>query len=364
MSTLIVKIRQVTKVMAHPDPETTGLEVAVVDGWESIIRKGQYKAGENILYVPPDAIVPTIMSDTVGATKYLAELPKSHELRETHRRVKAARLRGYPSFGIILPVNCIPDALRTSEDNLVENLNISKWEPPIKCESGDAERENCLIPKYTDIEHYRNFPEICATLGDIIITEKIHGGNCCVGLIKDEVGEMVYAARSHNIRRKQFNEYGVESMYWEPFRLIPGISQFIVDEIRAAKECNADINSICIYGELYGGGIQKGMNYGSNNHQFKMFDISINGTYISYDFLKRISNKYNIPMVPILYNGPYSEEVIKEYTDGLTTVCDSEKLNGFKGREGIVFRSVKETVHPRHGRMVFKSVSVDYLERN
>jgi hypothetical protein len=35
----------------------------------------------------------------------------------------------------------------------------------------------------------------------------------------------------------------------------------------------------------------------------------------------------------------------------------------FKGREGIVITPVKEQYSLRHGRLIFKSISADYLAR-
>lgn len=67
-----------------------------------------------------------------------------------------------------------------------------------------------------------------------------------------------------------------------------------------------------------------------------------------------------IEAVPLLYEGPFSEEAVAEFTDGKSTFAVTGK---FKGREGIVITPVVERVDYRGNRVIAKSVSVDYLNR-
>ena len=63
-------------------------------------------------------------------------------------------------------------------------------------------------------------------------------------------------------------------------------------------------------------------------------------------------------MVPELYVGPFSKEVMMEHTDGMTVVGSSVHI-----REGIVITPTTERTDTELGRVVLKSVSEKYLLR-
>jgi hypothetical protein len=82
--------------------------------------------------------------------------------------------------------------------------------------------------------------------------------------------------------------------------------------------------------------------------------------------MKSYCESYGVEMVPYLCRGPFSLEMVAEMTDGPTTICNPADAGKFKGREGVVIRPVKERYSPdlpNYGRVVLKSVSVDYYER-
>lgn len=73
----------------------------------------------------------------------------------------------------------------------------------------------------------------------------------------------------------------------------------------------------------------------------------------------------NIPIVPILYDGPFNMEKLKEVRDGKTTIFETTKL-GMKPhiREGIVIKPYIEKEIHYLGRLILKMVSPDYLTRS
>ena len=63
------------------------------------------------------------------------------------------------------------------------------------------------------------------------------------------------------------------------------------------------------------------------------------------------------PLVPVLYEGPFSEAALLEHTAGATV------LGGKHVREGVVVRPAAERESPEFGRVFLKNVSGDYLTR-
>src|SRR5271170_5339665 len=43
---------------AHPDPETTSLELIDIGGYQVVVRKNQFAVGDLAVYIQPDSVVP------------------------------------------------------------------------------------------------------------------------------------------------------------------------------------------------------------------------------------------------------------------------------------------------------------------
>jgi len=137
--------------------------------------------------------------------------------------------------------------------------------------------------------------------------------------------------------------------YWNPFSL---------DGVRALlNDLTIDNNIVILYGETYGGSVQS-LNYGISKGEclgFKAFDIKIDDKYLDWDKFKELCDKYDIPVVPVLYRGPYSMEKMKEIADGKSTIENANHI-----REGIVTKPVVERTDIKIGRAVLKYISTEY----
>ena len=72
---------------------------------------------------------------------------------------------------------------------------------------------------YTDIENIRNFPDVLRPGEEVVITEKLHGKNCRLGLIRvpGEAGDTFeFMAGSNDVRRKEVDQKGRPSDFWRP----------------------------------------------------------------------------------------------------------------------------------------------------
>ena len=342
MSELIVEVVPVLEVKNHPNADR--LDLIRVKGWEVIVKRDQFTVGNLVVFIPPDAIITKPLQEFLNITNYCAELPKSNPLNALgHRRVKAARLRGIPSYGVIMTLDDVVKYFGLYNngdisDRLVEGsdlsalLNITKYEPPIRSTAGDVERDSPQFHTYTDIENWRNHPEWFSEEDQVVITQKIHGTNCRLGYCLDtQDGEWKYMAGSHKTRRK-------DGLYWEPYFMYPQLRTMIED-----LYYKYDKVPIIVFGEIFGSSIQD-ITYGMTNGQkdFMVFDISVGGTYVSWPFMIGMCKNHEIPTVPILWVGPYSVDKVKELTDGPAFKCAEDAK--FKGREGVVIKPYIERV--------------------
>jgi RNA ligase (TIGR02306 family) len=359
MSNLKIQVQRILEITEHPNADK--LSIAKISGWTTIVRRDQFKVDDLVVFIPPDSILCSTLHEFLNITNYCAELPKSNPLNPLgHRRVRAARLRGVPSYGTTITLEDATKYFNTYyngdiSDRLVEGsdlstvLNITKYEPPIRSTAGDQERDSPQFHKYWDIENWRNYPDMF-TDEQVVITEKIHGSNCRVGYCLDTIdGEWKFMAGSHKTRRK-------DGLYWEPTNLYLKLR----DMIKTIHD-DYDHKPVVVFGEIFGCGIQD-MQYGlSNKKDFRVFDISIGGEYLDWPFMIGRCKRWDIPTVPVLYVGPYSAKIVEELTNGPAfQVGDTAK---FKGREGIVIKSIPEKVDPYRGRYILKSVSDLYLAR-
>jgi RNA ligase (TIGR02306 family) len=115
-------------------------------------------------------------------------------------------------------------------------------------------------------------------------------------------------------------------------------------------------DDVALVGEVLG---VQDLKYDAKNDQtFRAFGVKIKNTWLDHGSFVEFCEKLDIPHVPILYKGPFSEEVLKEFTSGKTTIEGASHI-----REGLVITPAKERVDLEIGRVILKSISEDYLLR-
>ena len=353
MSETLITIERVDEVSPHPNADR--LDIVKVLGYQIVTGRDNFGVGDAAVYFPPDILIPDTLSTFLDVTQYLKHAVFPGDLGSSQCRVGACRLRGLPSHGFLVPVSKF-DLTVCDEDSfgmdVTDYFGAHKYLPPVRQNAGDAERENLNFPQYTSIE---NIQRGCSIEDgtEVVITEKIHGTNVRMGLITDESEDGTwwnFAAGSHKVRRKEG-----EGLYW----------QFMDQKVKGllmhlSKPPNEEPKNVVIYGEIFGHGVQD-MDYGAGVKSLRIFDIAVEGKYLDYEWVEHFCNHAGLETVPTLYRGPFSEEIVEEYTYGETTFTGVKCK--FKGREGCVVKPVKETLDYRGDRVILKSVSVDYRNR-
>jgi len=340
MSKTIITVERVNSVERHPDADR--LEIVQVLGYKVITQKGKFKIGDAAIYFPPDILIPEKVADEFQVKNYLKHSLYPGDDLKTQCRVSSARIRGIPSHGFVVgPV----ENDGTFGTDLTQRYGGHKYEPPKRLGAGDTVAGNPFFHKYTNIENIQRWNHFEEN-EQVRITEKIHGTNCRVGIIR-EGEQWVYAAGSHNLRRDQ------PSMYWEP------MTDDMIGMLNVL--CDGEFNVI-VFGEIFGPGIQT-MDYGQAEVRFQVFDITKDGVYQDWEAVRSICSAWRILTVPLLYEGPYSDAIVDQYTDGPTVLAPKGQIKcPFKGREGIVITPLVERV-VRNDRVIAKSVSADYRDK-
>lgn len=323
MSTLIVEITEITAISRHPNADN--LDIAKVKGWECIVKKDAFKAGDKCIYVPIDAVLPMKLSDNWGVTDYLH-----------NGRVRTVKLRGVFSQGLVIPISLLPSGASTlNGTDIKKTLGITKYEAPMPMRMlGETAPEHPFFYKYTDIENLLNFPNILYEKEAVVISEKIHGTNFRAGCINGD-----FMVGTKNVRRKESEN---PDIYWQIGRMfnLPTITKTIM-------------GNVILYGEIYGKGIQK-LWYGEPRPTVRFFDVSINGKFLDFFDFTEFCMKYHLPVAPtIAINTPWKES-LKEFANKNSTIATHI-------REGIVIKPMKERYDAHIGRVIFKHINKDYL---
>ena len=100
----------------HPNADL--LELARIGDYYSIVLKGQFQTGDTCAYIPEASVVPDSLIAKMGLEGKLAG--------RAHNRVKAIKLRGILSQGLVYPMPNHPQGM-----DVADILGITKWEPPI-----------------------------------------------------------------------------------------------------------------------------------------------------------------------------------------------------------------------------------------
>lgn len=356
MSQTIISIECVNSVEDHPNADR--LDIIQVLGYQVVTQKGSFEVGDLAVYFPPDILLPQHQAEALGVAPYLkhAIFPGNDE--KTQCRVGAARLRGIPSHGFCSPTKyCDSPVVAGTEigTDVTCLYGAEKYVATIRVGAGNAMPELESFHKYTNIENIQRYPDAISEGERVVITEKLHGTNCRLGLVRDH-GEYTFCAGSHNVRRKEPLIESDASLYWD------FMSQDVMDLLsNLASAEDGSQHDVIIFCEIFGPGVQD-LDYGQTAKVMRVFDISVDGIYMNYDDLITVCLAAGILVVPILYRGPFSLHTVEEHTYGSTTFGDVRSK--FKGREGCVIRPYTESFSDvLGGRLILKSVSADYRDR-
>lgn len=329
-SPLVIPVATISQLRPHSNADN--LEIADVLGWQCVVQKGRYTVGDKVIYIAPGSVLDKELSDTWGVTQYL------------HKgRIKPTRLRGEPSFGLVMPCE-------SSEWNIGDNVaehfpGISKYAPPTREEAQRGQGKfipnpyavprNPLFDEYTHIANLRHYPDLLGSDELVVVTEKLHGANSRIGMIDGE-----WVAGSHRVQRGE-----ADALYWSPK---PHVERLVTALAKHHKQ-------VIVYGEILGSDVQS-LDYGYAGHEgYRAFDVMIDGRYLDYDAFWRLCVIYDVPTVPKLYIGDFRLAIARAEAKGSTT------LQADHIKEGVVVKPLIERHDPRIGRCILKYVSDDYL---
>lgn len=359
MSDHAIEIVEVTAVRPHPNADR--LELVPIWGWQAVVRKGEFKPGDRAVYIPPDFLVRTDRPEFEFLGPGKGDPPQA--------RIKACRLRGELSQGLLIP---LPEGCKEFPrgHDVSGILQIERYEPPLKMGTNQGNAVKAppigskggpagVSPPKFDVENWERWNEVLE-LGEMVtITEKIHGANARFVYVvrKDGTAEMFCGSRTN------WWEENPQNLWWQAFAQNPGIGEW----------CKAH-PGVVLYGEVFGA--VQDMRYGAKDKQvffaaFAAYDPDIatamligtghsdpSDAWWDFKMLRESMVGLQIGTVPVLWAGPYDPKKVEEYCEG-----ESHWPGADHFREGCVVLPDVERHHKKLGRVILKKVSTTYLAR-
>lgn len=309
------------------------IELAKVQGWQSVVKRGEYSVGDRIVFIPID----TVLQPSVW-NSYL------HDKQDPTKpiRVKSVKLKGVYSQGLIFPLSVITPEMNI--DELAQELGVIKYEKPIPAHlagqvAGDFPSH--LVSK-TDEDNLKSNIEVLDELKEADFVEttiKLDGTSATY--IKELDGTFRVCSRNLELKDTESN------VHWQMTRLYN-----IQENLKAGYS---------IQGEISGPSIQGNPAKCSevNLCVFNVFDLSTRKPLARDEWDSVCSNIKKVYLYRLWTKEEFSKmdiDTLQNHVNGITYNCKDPA-------EGLVFRGIKDG-KIMYSQKLQKMLSVKIINQN
>ncbi|QBX06573.1 RNA ligase [Burkholderia phage BcepSaruman] len=367
MTRKLATFRRVTAL--EPITGADLIELALIDGWQCVVKKGEFKVGDIGVYFEIDSFL------SADDERYAFLEPRFITFEgKRGARIKSMKLKGQLSQGLLLPLSLYPELSdfsvedktyraadltdkQIAEVDLTETLGIVKWEKVLPANLRGTARGNFphFIPK-TDQERVQNIRDLFEKWGEEVFQEttKMDGSSLTAytllpsspyfaGFAKaDENGalpELVQSVCSRNLDLVETED----NMFWR-----------IARQEQLLEKTAALGRSLALQGEMCGSSIQSNFEgFPADTHAFFLYDVwDIDAQeYMTPVQVEHLAQELGIKHVPV--GGHFRLNDIAKTKADLLARAEHKGING-KPAEGKVYK------HAESG-FSFKAISNSYL---
>jgi RNA ligase (TIGR02306 family) len=337
----LASIQTIKDIKEHTNSDN--LALAVVLGWQVVVKKGEFKPGDQIIYFEIDSLLP--------AHEW------SNFLADKKFKVKTIKLRGEISQGLIMPLSIIPEEelkqLTLEEGlNLTQTLGIKKYdddseEPIITLKGGIKLKVSSFpsdyIPK-SDEPRIQSEPKLLTQFLNqpYYASLKYDGTSCTFILNPNDKQDFLICSRN------QRREYNTEDLYSNLSDIYKIREKLEKVDGRYALQC-----------EIYGPSVQN--NYlGVKELKIAVYTVKDlkENRFLNMQEMIDVCKELDLPMVEIIEKGDsfnYDIQQLKKLAKGFYPGTKNH-------REGLVFRLQKDW--NQYNRLSFKIINEDFLIKN
>lgn len=355
----LARVVRIDDIRTHDNADA--LELAYIGGWQVVIKKGEFQAGDLAVYLEIDSWVPHELAPFLSK----GAVPRTYN-DVPGERLKTIKLRGEVSQGLLLKISDALEGMGYEEvcgasdgviravkkqprqNVLIEDLDaffgIQKWEKPVSAEMAGQVRGSfpTELCEKTDAERVQNCWKTVSKDDEVLwhITEKLDGSSMTV--IFEDTENVRVCSRNQELKVNDENK-----------------GNTFVKLALELREKLAGKRGFVLQGELIGPGIQ-GNKYKLTEHKFYVFRGNTIAGRCPLDHwtIHRLCVEHGLDMVPYLGSAPMSS--FESASDLLHYAEGKSELNPKTEREGLVFSRL-DYDWERH---MFKAISNKWLIKN
>lgn len=313
-----------------PAENADRLAIAVIGGWNVVVGKDDYTAGDRVVFAEIDSLLP-VEDERYSLPEWLVGQAKPDVEGVLRYRVKTARLRGNISQGILFPLEPFGLTDAADDEDVTEVMDIDKYEPVVPvaqnivttfplqyAQKSDSERIQNLTKRYDQILEHGWFA-----------TEKIDG--TAITIANDD-GRPMVGSRNWEITSEGHDIWRIIDQDMFLSTTTPGMA---------------------VQGELFGEGIQSNP-LKIKGRDFRVFNVYDNGKVLPRDQWPVWALEREVPRLDITL--PATPAELIDLVDGMKSTINPKVL-----AEGVVFHEVNGECLRGLGRPNFKIISNKFL---
>lgn len=292
-----------------PAQNADRLEIAKVGGWQVVVGKDTFKAGDKAVFFEIDSQVPALDA-RFGLSEGMLKQAKNDENGTPRLTIKTAKLRGNLSQGMLAPARAFEmEHLPVGED-VTDLLNVTKKPEQIPTDPSIIGEFPTTLAEKSRSERIQNLFGLAETIREHrwIATEKIDGTSITV---LNDGGQIRVAGRNYEVEADEHRVFSV---------------------IDKEKFLEIVPEGWSVQGELFGHGIN-GNVLKINGLDFRAFAVFNKGIRVPREDWPQGIVEIAVPQVQINIAKDF-EQIIAE-VDGMKSIINPAVL-----AEGIVFHEV------------------------
>lgn len=336
----VAKLVKLEHAIDHPKADR--LMGWLIDGNQVWTDKVNYKVGDLVVYFPVESCINLEVLSELGyfSDKTLNKNPESSGYFEKRGRVRAIKLRGEPSEGIIIKWEALEKVLKAPVEIPTEGTYFDTWNTVLLCKKYTVPTRQSREPNkhkavkisrigdkqfrlHYDTEQFKKYLDKFSVHDLVVITQKLHGTSA--------VFSNIQCQRKPKWYEKLLNSFGVPIDYKYYDYIYSSRRVIKNDDLNKSSDSfysedlwfwtNEEIKycidkGITLYGEIIGQlstgeWIQKGYSYGTQpcENEFVVYRITYtnpDGDVIEFNWqqIKNYCFKHSLMHVPEYYYGP------------------------------------------------------------
>lgn len=330
----LASIEEICSVRPHINADR--LDIAKVLGWQCIVKRGEFREGDKVVFVVIDTVLP--------------DSPWSEFLKDGDKpiRLKTIKLRGEYSQGLVLPLDVLPEHMRSWQvgADVGGELGITKYEKEVPVQLAGIVK--ATFPSYlvspTDEDNGLSNLELVSRVvnsPEVTVTGKLDGSSMTV-IIKRGVIENVCSRRMDLLETQ-------ENGFW-----------------KAARKLNTDIatgiDELVIQGELMGPGVQ-GNQLKLCGPEVFVYQIRKDSKWLNYKEMSELCGSMDAKTVPLIAEISDEDEDMKSDPLGFfQRMANGLKLDDGSPMEGIVVRPSSYVASGIGRPLGFKIINQNYKD--